>query len=382
MQILYDGKIYLMQSAGGVNRYFANLIAGLPPGDTPHLTTCEAREVNYPAHPNLRVHRFRRFRPAGVSYRLEKLYFDRAAASRRFDLAHPTYYTLLTRREVSEYRCPVVITVWDMIHELFAADLDPTGRNAEEKRRAILAAQAVICISENTKKDLLERYPVHESRVRVTHLASEIDERLSHGPEPVPARPYFLYVGLRYRYKNFKGLLEAFAKLRTARRDAALCVVGEAFDEGESRLIADLRLGDAVEHYGRVTDAHLAKLYRRSVAFVYPSLYEGFGIPPLEAMACGTPVVAANRSSLPEVVGDAGVLFDPDSADDLADILRLLLDDEAERERLVAKGRLRARAFSWDKTVAQTLEIYRAVSGRGEPCGAEVAGGSVASPVP
>lgn len=368
MHILYDGKIYLMQSAGGVNRYFANLIRRLPPDFRPVLTTCETRAVNYPAHPNLEVRRFRQFRPLGLSYRLEKIYFDRASASRRFDLAHPTYYTLLTRREVSEYRCPVVVTVWDMIHELFPADLDPLGRSAEEKRRAVLAAQAVICISENTKKDLLERYPsLPEGRVRVTHLASEIDASLSHGPEGVPARPYFLYVGLRYRYKNFTALLTSFAKLRPSRPHAALCVVGAPFDAEECKLIAGLGLGDAVEHYGQVSDAHLAKLYRRSVAFVYPSLYEGFGIPPLEAMSCGTPVVAAERSSVPEVVGDAGLLFDPDSPDDLTDILRLLLDDEAERERLIARGRERARAFSWDKTVGQTLEIYRAVSGRAAP---------------
>ena len=380
MQILYDGKIYLMQSAGGVNRYFANLIARLPADFRPRLTTCETRALNYPSHPNLEVHRFRRFRPAGVSYRLEKIYFDRVSDSRRFDLAHPTYYTLLTRREVSEYRCPVVITVWDMIHELFAADLDPSGRSVEEKRRAILAAQAVICISENTRKDLLERYPtLPEGRVRVTPLASELDASLSHGPEHVPERPYFLYVGLRYRYKNFTGLLDAFAKLRTARPRAALCVVGAPFDESECKLIADLGISDAVEHYGHVSDAHLAKLYRCGVAFVYPSLYEGFGIPPLEAMSCGTPVVAANRSSLPEVVGDAGLLFDPDSADELADILRLLLDDERERERLIAKGRRRAQAFSWDKTVGQTLEIYRSVSGRGAPPPA-AGGGAVVVP--
>src|SRR5207302_9761748 len=134
---------------------------------------------------------------------------DYVANRRRYNLANPTYYTLISRSEFEKCRCPVVVTVLDMIHDLFPAELDPGGRHAEENRRAILAAQAVICISENTKSDLLERYAVAPEKVRVTHLASEIDASLAHGPEPVPDRRYFLYVALRLRYKNFNRLLAA-----------------------------------------------------------------------------------------------------------------------------------------------------------------------------
>jgi glycosyltransferase involved in cell wall biosynthesis len=249
-----------------------------------------------------------------------------------------------------------------MIHELFANEIDPKGQQAEKKRKAILAAQAVICISENTKKDLLERYSLPEEKVKVTYLASEIDASFSHGSEPVPSRPYYLYVGGRYEYKNFDGLLAAFAKALSVRPDIALCVVGSPFYETEEKLIAELGLTGHIEHYGYASDTHLAKLYRCSVAFVYPSLYEGFGIPPLEAMSCGTAVVASNCSSIPEVVGDAGILFDPKSTGDLADILLSLLDSPKERDRLIAKGYQRAQAFSWDKTVAQTLDVYRSVA--------------------
>jgi glycosyltransferase involved in cell wall biosynthesis len=253
-----------------------------------------------------------------------------------------------------------------MIHELFMAEMDPKGRQVEEKRQAIMAAQTVICISENTRNDLLERYPIAPEKVRVTHLASEIDASLANGPEPVPTRRYFLYVGLRYRYKNFDGLLAAFARMLSVRPKLALCVVGAPFSDSERKLINELGLAGAIEHYEQVSDAHLAKLYHESVAFVYPSLYEGFGIPPLEAMACGTPVVASNRSSIPEVVGDAALLFDPEQTDELTDILIMLADDASQRERLITKGQERAKVFSWDKTVAQTLEIYREVSGNSE----------------
>jgi glycosyltransferase involved in cell wall biosynthesis len=366
MRVLYDGNIYLIQAAGGVNRYFANLIGRLPTEVIPYLTMCGPRSVNFPVNSRMKVYSYRRFRPAGVSYRLEKLFFDYTTNARRYDLAHPTYYTLLSRSEFRKYRCPVVVTVWDMIHELFPAELDPQGRHAEEKRRAIMAAQAVICISENTKNDLLERYSVAPDKVRVTHLASEIDASLAKGPQQVPRRRYFLYVGLRYGYKNFNGLLAAFARMLSARPGLALCVVGTPFSNTEKKLIAELGLVQAIEHYEQVSDAHLAKLYHHSVAFIYPSLYEGFGIPPLEAMACGTPVVASNRSSIPEVVGDAGLLFDPENMDELTDILITLTDDPSQRERLIARGQERAKAFSWDKTVSQTLEIYREVSGNSE----------------
>ncbi|MFL6255481.1 MAG: glycosyltransferase family 4 protein [Pyrinomonadaceae bacterium] len=369
MRILYDGFIYGAQATGGVNRYFTRLIAGLPVSFRPALLLGRRRAINYPTHPKLKVYEYGRRRLDAVSHRLslglsrlEDYRVRQRVDSGRFDLAHPTYYNLLTGREVGDYRCPVVLTVWDMIHERFPETLDVTGAHVEEKRRALHGADRLICISENTRDDLLERYPALADRVHVTHLASSIDESMSRGPEPVPRRPFFLYVGFRAAYKNFGLLLSAFARIAPTRPDAALCVVGAPLTEEEQRRVSELGLGGRLELFEHPTDAHLAKLYRSSVALVYPSLYEGFGIPPLEAMSCGTPVVASDRSSLPEVVGDAGLLFDPRSADQLSDILRALLDQPSERERLIERGYRRARLFSWEKTVAQTLDIYRAVT--------------------
>jgi glycosyltransferase involved in cell wall biosynthesis len=362
MHILYDGQIYKMQAAGGVNRYFSNLISRLPKSFFPTLTTCKNRVINYPVHPNLKVFNYPELQPRCISYRLEKYYFRTVTSINHFNIAHPTYYSLLTKQKVSKYRCPVVLTVHDMIHELFSKEMDPKGHAAEAKRKAILAAQAIICVSENTKKDLLERYSLPGKKVMVAYHASEIDASMSYGSEPIPSRPYYLYVGKRGNYKNFSGLLYAFAKAVSVQPGIALCVVGSPFTETEEKLITDLNLATHIEHYSYANDRHLAKLYRCSVAFVYPSLYEGFGIPLLEAMSCGTVVVASNCSSIPEVVGDAGLLFDPKSTDDMADILLFLLNNPIERDRLIAKGYQRAAAFSWDKTVAQTIDVYRKVS--------------------
>jgi glycosyltransferase involved in cell wall biosynthesis len=242
-----------------------------------------------------------------------------------------------------------------MIDEKFK---NPLGANASKKHRAIMAAQGIICISENTKKDLIEIMAVPENRIKVIYLGSDIDENLSYGQESVPGSPYYLYVGSRARYKNFGGLLDAFKKAASVCAELLLCIVGPEFSSEEKNMISSLGLVSKVAHYGFVEDRHLAKLYRCSQALVYPSFYEGFGIPLLEAMSCGTAVIASNTSSIPEVVGDAGVLFNPYATDDLADILISLSRSQSERETLVERGRARAALFSWDKTAEETLAVY------------------------
>jgi glycosyltransferase involved in cell wall biosynthesis len=141
-----------------------------------------------------------------------------------------------------------------------------------------------------------------------------------------------------------------------------LCVVGSPFDLLEQRKIAEMNLDNHIQNFGYANDSHLAKLYRNCIAFVYPSLYEGFGIPPLEAMICQAPVIASNTSSIPEVVGDAGLLFDPSSITDLADRLLFILDNPTKRDHLISKGLEQAKKFSWDKTVKQTIKAYNFVA--------------------
>jgi glycosyltransferase involved in cell wall biosynthesis len=363
MRILYDGQIYAYQTTGGISRYFANIIDRLP--QDAHLTInaihCTDKPY-YPAHPNLTVQEYRGFRPTRVSNRIRPHYFRWLNDRQTFDILHPTYYFRLTQTPFSQTHQPLVITVHDMIHELFADSIDPKGYTIRAKQDAIQAADAIICVSENTKNDLLKYFPEAESKTTVILLASEFSDDWTYGDEAVPSQPYFLYVGSRDKsYKNFDTLLIAFSKATSINPDIFLCVVGSPFSDEEKQQITELKLTNQIQHYRYASDTHLAKLYRCSVAFVYPSLYEGFGIPPLEAMACGTVVVASNSSSIPEVVGDAGILFEPKAARDLADILLNLLDSPSDRDRLIAKGHDRHQRFSWDKTAAQTVEVYRSL---------------------
>lgn len=364
MRILYDGEIYGIQKVGGINRYFDNIIGRLPPDFQPILTSARSRNEPHPYHPNLKIFNYKRygFKPGRLSYWLEKYYFRAVESMNQPQIFHPTYYSLLTRQEFKEKRCPIVITVYDMLHEIFPNFLmDQDRRFAEIKRQSVSKADVILCISESTKRDLLDRYPLLEEKIWVTHLATEFNPYLEDSNDPIPSRPFFLYVGARWTYKNFNNLLIALSKIVSKIPDVMLCVVGSPFNSTEKEQISELNLDDHIENFSYASDAHLAKLYRNCVAFVYPSLYEGFGIPLLEAMICQAPIIASNTSSFPEVVGDAGLLFDPNSVADLTDRLLFLLDNPAERDILITKGLEQVKHFSWNKTVAQTVEAYRSV---------------------
>ncbi len=365
MRVLYDGIIYSHQVAGGINRYFANIIGYLPASITPILTASQRSEVNYPQHANLELYllpqpssfgRLRWFKSLQ-----QRRFFRWASRRARPDVVHPTYYDCLTRRNFSSFNRPVVLTVHDFVHERFPETLDPQGKHAALKREAIDSADAIICVSENTKRDLLEYHDVDEQKVSVIYLASQISPREHPSALPQSQRPYYLYVGSRATYKNFDGLLRAMRHVARRYPDMQLVTVGPPFSAQEQVQIGDLHLNDHVVNVGYAADDRLAQLYGSAMALVYPSLYEGFGIPPLEAMSCGAPVVASANSSIPEVVGNAALLFDPMRQDDLTDILLDFPQNDQLRRTLVARGYQRAKQFSWSRTAQQTLDVYQSL---------------------
>jgi glycosyltransferase involved in cell wall biosynthesis len=237
-------------------------------------------------------------------------------------------------------------------------------------RAAVRRANHLLTISEQTRQDLLDLLGARPEQVTVTYCGVD-DAFRPHDPAAVSAfrarhelpEQFILYVGTLEPRKNVPRLLEAYARLRRQRAAPPLVLVGgrgwqhAAID---ARLDA-LELGDAVRFLGYVPAADLPLCYNAAGVFVYPSLYEGFGLPPLEAMACGTPVVASNTSSLPEVLGDAALLVDPHDPAALADALASALSDTPLRQRLRAAGLARARQFSWQRMAEQTLAVYHNV---------------------
>jgi glycosyltransferase involved in cell wall biosynthesis len=360
MRIFYDGFIYDFQQYGGINRYHNELIRRLPGSVTPIVSTFLGQRDFWPEHPNRRLVRSRPFAKMPALAPFGRAWMGARVSALNYDLAHPTYYELLTPGGIKSLRRPLVVTVHDMIHEIFASELDPSGRMAAAKRACIEAADAILCNSENTRADLLARFPAVEKRVLVTPLAASIElpteEALNRATFD---RPYFVYVGGRDSYKNFGQLLRVWKTFSARHRHVDLRVVGSKWLRSEEEFVAQAGLGRTIIHQGKASDALLAALYRNALGLVYPSRYEGFGIPPLEAMVCGTAVICAACSSVPEVCGDAALYFSPDDDESLLHQLNSAVENPTLRTECIQKGLARAVYFSWDRTANLTWKLYQ-----------------------
>jgi glycosyltransferase involved in cell wall biosynthesis len=274
------------------------------------------------------------------------------------DIVHETYFSA---KRIAPKRAKVILTVFDMIHEKFSDNFPSTDPASRYKSSAVKRADHIICISEHTRQDLLEIVDVDPAKTSVVHLGfSLMKMNGSEHKTLFQSRPFILYVGERSRHKNFMRLLEAYAQSPVLRKDFdLLCFGGGKFSTKEKSLLKGLGLsGSRVRHiYG--DDALLASCYSSASVFVYPSLYEGFGIPPLEAMSFGCPVVCSGVSSIPEVVGDAAAMFDPYKPESIRKTIEEVVYEDAERESLIARGHERIKVFSWQRCARETLDVYR-----------------------
>lgn len=251
---------------------------------------------------------------------------------------------------------PTVFTVHDLIH-LKVSSENNTSKNLYYKYVVLPALKrtaTVLTVSEYSKSELVEWSGISPGKVVV--VGNGVGPEYSpYGDKHSPGYPYLFYIGNRKPHKNIPRLLKAFASSGVS-RDMRLLMSGHP-DEETSRLINSLGLNGAVEFAGVIPDARLPEYYRGAAALVFPSLYEGFGLPPLEAMASGLPVVTSNGTSLPEVVGDAAVLVDPEDVESIADGIRRVVQDEGLRRELTLRGIERSRSFTWDSCARTVREV-------------------------
>lgn len=356
MRVRFDDQIFTMQSRGGVSRYFVELIRefsddpGL--GVDPELGwrwTRNDHAIEAGLGTLLPIRRISRGCVLRTANRAVNV------AKPEADLTHHTYYRsdYLSHKHTG----PTAVTVYDMTPELFPEQF-PRGNPHLLKREYVKRATVVFCISEFTRRDLLRVYGSIESPMIVTHLGVG-DAFVPGSTRPVWCPDgYVLFLGNRGGYKDFPLMLEAFAELAPRQSGTSLLAVGGgSFTEDERALISRWGLGNRVIQTA-ASDEELPGIYGGAEVFVFPSRYEGFGLPALEAMACGTPTVLAESSSLPEIGGDAALYFPPGDSSALATQLdRLLLDPEMRRD-LSIRGVARARQFTWRRTARDTAHGY------------------------
>lgn len=267
---------------------------------------------------------------------------------------------------------PLVVTVHDMLPWRYPEGYRRLTLTRERlfTKRIVRSAARVLVASESTRTDVIDVLGVDPGRVVV--VAHGVDGRFSpHQTSPsnlahrfgIPPGPFVLWVGTTEPRKNLTTLLRAFSLVRRRHPDLSLVLVGEWGTDDETLARELDRMSSYVIRPGFVSDDELAYLYSATACFVYPSLYEGFGLPPLEAMACGAPVVAANVSSIPEVVGDAGLLVDPHDPDGFADAMEDVLGSTTRQADLRQRGLERANQFTWSRAAAETVAQYRAAIG-------------------
>lgn len=364
MNVTIDHQIFLLQRFGGISRYFISLyrellaMTGIAP--TLYAPISLNHYLNsFSSRTHIRLPRVLHSPPVqNILIKTLPIFSPLTFPN----IIHLTYYythwsaqSLLAKKPV-----PTILTVYDLIDEFFYSGHSTHAAMLRRKKKAIVTADHLIAISNNTKSDIVNYYGVDPTRISVTHLApADFSTIPSLAPSVSLPENFVLYVGPRKAYKNFNTLVNGFSCSQLCRHKFSLIAFGgEDITPDELRLLEPLLSRRQFLHI-QGGDSILKYLYQRAFALVYPSLYEGFGLPPLEAMSLGCPVISSKTSSLSEVLGSNALLFDPYTMDSLVSSLDQLFHSSALRESLSVTGRIHSRSYSWSATAQSTVKAYK-----------------------
>ena len=350
MNILFDNQIFTLQKFGGISRYFYELMKELNGYAKCKLPLIVSNNV-YLSQKHLSF--FPNSDSKGtmrIMSLLNKCSFVCEVKKGKWDIIHPTYYNPFFLKYTNH--APFVVTIHDMIQEKFNFD----KITVDNKKRYITQADKIIAISENTKKDIIEIYGIDPDKIDVIYHGHSVDPEIEQKVENLPSN-YVLFVGQRYSLKNFIRFVEAMCGIIKKYPEYHIVCTGLPFTPEEKKMLSDYGIAKQTQQYF-VNEKELTYLYKNATAFAFPSVYEGFGIPILEAFACGCPVALSNTSCFPEIAKDAGAYFDPLMAEDIERVLLQLIEDTSYREKCVMLGYQRLKNFSWKKMAQETLQTY------------------------
>jgi glycosyltransferase involved in cell wall biosynthesis len=360
MKILYDHQMFSYQKFGGITKYFVELIKNISPEHQCHLSVLFSEnhylKENHELFKKLNLLPSKDFKGKATAKEmlalLNKKYSRYRIASNNYDLFHPTFYDDYFLENIKK---PYVVTVHDLIEFIYQDSFFKDSLNRPYMEKVIGNAHRIIAISEHTKMDLLRIFNLDPGKIDVIY----------HGFNGISTRKksnhfgkYLLFVGERGGYKNFTGLVEAVSGLLKKDRAMKLVCVGKPFSTEEIELFQNAGIEEQLFALN-VSEATLNELYSHALVFVYPSLYEGFGMPILEAFSNNCPVCLSDTSCFPEIAGEAAAYFDPSDKDSMAGCIEEVIYNKEVAEKLRKAGKIRLQDFSWQKTSQLTLKTYQ-----------------------
>lgn len=376
MTILYDSQIFDMQKIGGISRYHYELMKNnketnfsLSVKKSENIYLQKAPFISL-ENPNKKgIHLLRKTKTAArllyaainkhnvseIPALQNEAYSIKVLKSQNFDIFHPTYYNPYFLKYLQDK--PFILTIHDMIYEKFPEFYPVGGANIiQNKRTLIEKASHIITISNNTKNDIMEIYNIPENNISVIYHGSTLQSNYTSNWH-LPFQKYFLYTGSRFGYKNFQFMIMSISQLLNKDHNLHLICTADNFTEDELTLFKEFGIDKQVHHYF-VSDSDLFMLYHNAMAFIFPSYYEGFGIPILEAFEAECPVLLSNSSCFPEIAQDAALYFNPKDKNSILSTC-LEIQNENIRKELIKKGKERLQNFSWEKATQDTIKLYK-----------------------
>ena len=357
MKVFFDYAIFTLQRFGGVSNYIVNLVENFSDQVEPSIISLFYKNHYLKnSHFGDKLFFYNRAGPL-IKYinKINKIYFNYKLRKKNPNIIHLTYFN---EKNFYTSKAKVVITEYDLIKEKFYSE--KYQDQIEYKRKLFEKADQIICISNNTKKDMQNEYSIDDSKIAVVHLS--VNKNKNFRERSINIRPFILYVGSRQRYKNFNNTIKAFARSSILKSNFDfVCFGGGNFLKTEEDLFKSLLINRDRIHYFEGDELDLNFFYRKARIFIFPSLYEGFGIPLLEAMNMECPVLCSNSSCFPEIVGDAAVLFDPTDIESIKFKMEKSIYDDQLLLNLKKKGNINLNNYSWKKCADETEKLYKKI---------------------
>jgi glycosyltransferase involved in cell wall biosynthesis len=365
MNILYDFQAFTIQNYGGISRIFNELNKKFDGIENTSTIYCNYSNNIYSTSikgcnkflPNLKFKG-----KVQLLSSFNKFNFENRINRINYDIFHPTYYDTYFINKIKKK--PVVITYHDMINEKLATQFPILGKSTkliEEKKKLLQYADKIIAVSECTKKDIIELYNISPEKVDVVYNGNSIVNTAGELKKKIVNTDYILFVGKRDLYKNFEGIISILPEYLDKYNLELVCAGGGEFTKSELLLMERYKIKNRVKLISKINDILLYNLYSNALFFIFPSLYEGFGLPVIESFASSCPALLSNCGSLPEVGFDSAYYFDPYDTQSIHEGLSLLINDEEFRKKLIIKGRERAKLFTWDQTYENTINVYKSL---------------------